>query len=61
MLNSKFFQIQVHSGTNFAPTPFQKPENQDAKVAHVLWLGGIGISNRRKHGVGGDIDTTVAV
>lgn len=59
MLNSKFLGIKVHSGTNFAPTPFTKPENQDAKVAHILWLGGIGTSNRRKQAVGGDIDTTI--
>ena len=59
MINSKFFEIKVHSGTDFAPTPFQKPENQDAKVAHILWLGGIGMSNRRKHGVAFDIDTTI--
>jgi hypothetical protein len=60
MVNTKFFKIKVHRGTNFSPTPFQKPENQDAKVAHVLWLGGIGVSNRRKHGVGFDIDTAIA-
>jgi len=60
MINSKFFQVQVHTDTNFAPTPFVKPENQDAKVAHILWLGGIGVSNRRKHGIGMDIDTTIA-
>jgi hypothetical protein len=60
MLNTKFFSIKVHAGTNFAPTPFQKPENQDAKVAHILWLGAIGISNRRKQGVMGGIDTTLA-
>jgi len=60
MLNSAFIGVQVHSGTNFAPTPFTKPENQDAKVAHILWLGGVGTSNRRKQGVGIDIDTTIA-
>ena len=60
MINSQFFKIKAHADTNFAPTPFQKPENQDAKVSHILWLGGIGISNRRKHGVMGDIDTTIA-
>jgi hypothetical protein len=59
MLNLKFFSIKVHAGTNFAPTPFQKPENQDAKVAHILWLGGVGVSNRRKQGVVGGIDTTI--
>jgi hypothetical protein len=56
----KFMEIQVDSETNFAPTEFQKPENQDAEVAHILWLGGIGQSNRRKHGVMGSIDTTIA-
>lgn len=60
MLNTKFFKIKVHRGTNFVPTPFQKPENQDAKVSHILWLGGIGVSNRRKHAVMGDIDTTIS-
>lgn len=59
MLNSQFFQVQVHAGTNFATTPFTKPENQDAKVAHILWLGGVGMSNRRKHGVFATIDTTI--
>jgi hypothetical protein len=60
MINSAFFQIQAHAGTNFASTPFVKPENQDAKVAHILWLGGVGVSNRRKHGVAGSIDTTMS-
>jgi len=60
MLNMEFFDIEVHSGTNFAPTPFQKPVGQDAKVAHILWLGATGCSNRRKQGVMGGIDTTIA-
>jgi hypothetical protein len=60
MFNMDFMQIQVDRETNFAPTEFQKPENQDAKVAHILWLGGIGTSNRRKQGVMGGIDTTMS-
>lgn len=60
MLNMKFMHIKVHRGTNFTPSPFVKPENQDGKVAHILWLGGVGVSNRRKHGVYGNIDTTVS-
>ena len=59
MLNTKFLQVQVHSGTNFTPTPFVKPENQDAKVSQILWLGGFGCSNRRKQHVVGSIDTTI--
>ena len=60
MLNTKYWGIRVHADTNFAPTPFQKPENQDASTAHILWLGAVGVSNRRKQGVGGNIDETIA-
>jgi hypothetical protein len=60
MINSKFFGFKVDSETDFAPTPFVKPENQDAKVSHILWFGGFGCSNRRKQGVMGSIDTTIA-
>lgn len=60
MFNMQFMGIQVDRETNFAPTEFKKPENQDAKVAHILWLGGIGTSNRRKQGVMGGIDTAIA-
>jgi hypothetical protein len=60
MLNTQFLGCKVEAGTNFAPTPFQKPENQDCKVAHILWLGAMGCSNRRKQGVLGKIVTTTA-
>jgi len=60
MLNTKFWGIRVDKTGNFTPTEFKKPENQDAKVAHLLWFGGVGVSNRRKQGIGGNIDTTVA-
>lgn len=59
MLNTQYIGVKVHADRNFATTPFIKPENQDAKVAHVLWYGGIGVSNRRKQGVAGSIDTTI--
>lgn len=58
-INTKFFKVKYHKGTNFATTPFQKPVGQDAKSATILWLGGVGVSNRRKQGVMGSIDTTV--
>lgn len=59
MLNTNFFEFIVHSGTDFVNTPFVKPENQDAKVSHILLLCGTTVSNRRKQGVMGSIDTTV--
>jgi len=60
MLNTQFWGVRVDKETNFAPTPFVTPENQDAKVAHILWYGAIGVSNRRKQGCGGGIDETIA-
>ncbi len=60
MLNTKFWGLRVDRETNFAPTPFVKPENQDAKTSHILWLGAVGVSNRRKQGVMGRIDETIA-
>ena len=60
MLNLDFFQIEVDETRNFTATPFVKPENQDARTSQVLWLGAAGVSNRRKQGVMGGIDTTIA-
>jgi hypothetical protein len=59
MLHSSFFSLQYHNAHNFAVSPFVKPENQDARTALVLWYGGLGISNRRKHGVLSGISTTI--
>ena len=56
MLNTKFWGIRVDAETNFATTPFLKPIDQDAKTAHILWLGRARrVSNRRKQGVAGGI------
>ncbi len=59
MLHSKFFQIKYDAETNFITTPFVRPENQDAKTAQILWMGTSGVTNRRKHGVLSDINTTL--
>jgi hypothetical protein len=59
MINSKFLKVQYDSQTNFMTTPYIKPENGDSKVAHIQWYGAAGVTNRRKHGVLSDIDTTV--
>jgi hypothetical protein len=61
MLNTKFLNIKHFQ--DFEPTPFAKPtggQAQDAKLAHILWHGGIACSQRRKQGVMGSIDTTIA-
>ncbi len=59
MLNSKFIHLKYDAETNFITTPFIRPENQDAKTAQILWMGTLGVNNRRKHGVEDTIDTTI--
>lgn len=52
MLNFEFLKVRYESETDFVKTEFVKPANQDAKVAHILWMGNITCNNRRKQGVG---------
>lgn len=59
-LNTKFLGVAFDKERNFTPGPFVKPENQDAKVAHIQWTGTHWVSNRRKQGVMGNIDITIA-
>ena len=60
MTNSRFFEMTVHSDANFTTTDFERDVSFDGRVAHIRWQGGVGISNRRKHGVAGYIDETIA-
>jgi len=59
-LNSKAMEYVVHSDRDWMTTPFVKPANQDARIAHLLWMGQLCISNRRKLGVMYDIDNSIA-
>lgn len=58
-LNTKFMSCAYESETNFVATEFQKPINQDAKYKHILWMGTVTLSNRRKQGVLGNIARTL--
>jgi hypothetical protein len=49
-LNEKYLHLFVHKDVDFAFEPFQKPVNQDVKMAKVLWMGALGSSNNRMHG-----------
>lgn len=46
-LNSKHMKLTVHKDANFETRDFIKPENQDARVANILWMGNL-TCNRRK-------------
>lgn len=54
-LNTSFFKCIYEAETNFVATDFQRPVNQDAKYKHILWMGSVVMSNRRKQGVLGKI------
>lgn len=60
LINTKFCSVKYDKETNFVATPFQKPVNQDAKSAHILWMGNVCISNRRKLGVYFNIPRSLA-
>lgn len=50
-INSQSMVWVYHPDANFTTTPFMRPENQDASVAQILWMGAVGTNNRRKNGV----------
>lgn len=49
-LNSEFIKLVSAKGRNFITTPFQRPENQDAKVAQILWAGNLITFKRDQQG-----------
>lgn len=58
-VNSQTFDFIVESDTDMDTTPFLRPENQDASVAQILWMGAVGVNNRRKNGVLRGISRTI--
>lgn len=64
-INTDFFNITYESETDFVMATdengktFQKPINGDSRVGHILWMGNLTCSNRRKQGVLGKIARTL--
>jgi len=50
MLNEQYLHLFVHKDEDLRFEPFQKPINQNVKVAKVYWMGALGSSNNRLHG-----------
>ena len=50
-LNTKYLELVVHSDADMKTTEFVEPENQDAKVAKMIWMGELTISNAQKQGI----------
>ena len=49
-LNENYLHMWVHKDADMKFEEFQKPINQDVKVAKILWMGAFGSSNNRLHG-----------
>lgn len=51
MLNTKHMKLVVHEDANFDTTDFEKPEDQDALVAQILFMGNLTCNRRKSFGV----------
>lgn len=58
-INSESMEFIYDKATDFITTDFVRPQDQDAKVAQILWMGTIGINNRRKCGIMYGISKTI--
>jgi hypothetical protein len=50
MLNENYLHLAVHKDEDMRFEAFQKPVNQNVKVAKIYWFGAFGVSNCRMHG-----------
>lgn len=50
MLNEAYLHLWVHKDEDMRFEPWQKPVNQNVKVAKIFWMGAFGTSNARMHG-----------
>jgi len=50
-LNTKYLRLTGHKDVWWKPTPFVRPENQDARYAQILTYGNLCVSNRKRQGV----------
>lgn len=50
MLNERYISLKYHKDRDFSLTNFQTPVNQDARYAHVFWMGALVGDNCRMQG-----------
>ena len=50
-LTEDYLHLYYHPDENFRFEAFQKPINQNVKVAKIFWAGAFGSSNNRMHGL----------
>ena len=50
-LNTNHMKLVVHKDANFEVSDFVKPENQDARVAQILFMGNLTCDRRKSFGL----------
>ena len=50
MLNLDFLSLVIDRASNFVPSPFVRPANQDARTSQLLFMGELTTNNRRRQG-----------
>ena len=50
-INTKYLKLHVHQDADLHTGEFIEPQDQDALVAKMLWMGELTVSNCSKHGV----------
>jgi len=65
LLNTEFFKMRYFAERDFQMLTdengkaFKKPVNGDSRLGHMVWMGSITTSNRRKQGIMGNIARTL--
>ena len=50
MLNEEYLFLAPHKDENMRFEPFQKPIQQNVRVAKIFWMGALVSDNNRRHG-----------
>ena len=50
-VNENYVHMFAHSDEDMKMDDFERPRNQNVKVAHIFWAGNYGSSNNRYHGL----------
>ena len=59
IVNTDFLSMVAAKGRNFTMDPWQKPVNQDARIARILWAGQLVSKSGRRHAHVENLDVTL--
>jgi hypothetical protein len=59
-INTDYVKIRYEKDSDFVNTPFMRPVDQLADVSYIVWRGSVTLTNRRTHGVIGNIPRSFA-